>query len=100
MNSQTFYLLRFKQNGQHLAARPDGESSSRTFLLVFTADHEALSYLSTHAPAARDRFAVDAIATSQIKPLLTRWGFTGVGIVSDPFIPVVEFMQTDSLRGF
>ncbi|MGF1523950.1 MAG: hypothetical protein ACFBSF_16655 [Leptolyngbyaceae cyanobacterium] len=99
MYSQVYYLLRSKQDGRHLAARPDGEKApDRTFLLVFSADHEALSYVSTHAPEVRDRFSVESIPAYQIKSLLNRWGFTGIGIVSDPFTPVVEFLQSNDLR--
>ncbi|MEM9007824.1 MAG: hypothetical protein AAGE59_30470 [Cyanobacteria bacterium P01_F01_bin.86] len=99
MYSQIYYLLRSKQDGRHLAARPDGaKEPNKTFLLVFTADHEALSYLSTHAPEVRDRFSVESIPAYQIKDLIARWGFTGIGVVSDPFPPNVEFLQGDRLR--
>lgn len=97
MYSQVYYLLRSKQDGRHLAARPDGPETERTFLLVFQADFEALSYLSTHAPDARDRFAVESVPAYQLKGMVSRWGFTGVGLVSDPFVPNVEFMQRDRL---
>ena len=98
MYSQIYYLLRSKQDGRHLAARPDGEQTpDKTFLLVFTADYEALSYLSTHAPEVRDRFSVESIPAYQIKGLLSRWGFTGIGVVSDPMPPAVEFLQSDRL---
>jgi hypothetical protein len=97
MYSQVYYLLRSQQDGRHLAARPDGPESERTFLLVFAADHEALSYLSTHAPEVRDRFSVESIPAYQIKGLLNRWGFSGIGVVSDPFVPKVDFLRGDRL---
>ena len=97
MYSQVYYLLRSKQDGRHLAARPEGPESERTFLLLFSADHEALSYLSTHAPEMRDRFAIESLPAYQLKTMLSRWGFAGIGVVSDPMPPKVEFMQGDRL---
>jgi len=97
MYSQIYYLLRSKQDGRHLAARPEGPEAERTFLLVFNADHEALSYISTHAPEARDRFSVESVPAYQLKGLLARWSFTGIGMVSDPIAPTVEFLQRDRL---
>lgn len=98
MYSQIYYLLRSKQDGRHLAARPEGsQDTDKTFLLLFAADHEALTYLSTHAPEVRDRFSVESIPASRLKTEMTRWGFTGVGVVSDPIAPKVEFMVRDRL---
>lgn len=97
MYSQIYYLLRSKQDGRHLAARPEGPESEKTFLLIFPADYDALSYLSTHAPEMRDRFAVESVPAYQLKAMLSRWGFFGVGMVSDPIPPSVEFMQRDRL---
>lgn len=97
MYSSVYYLLRSKQDGRHLAARPDGPDSDRTFLLVFAIDHEALSYLSTHAPEVRDRFAVESLPAYQLKGMLSRWGFFGIGLVTDPAIPKVDFMARDQL---
>ena len=97
MYSQVYYLLRSKQDGRHLAARPDETATEKTFLLIFAADYEALAYLSTHAPQVRDRFAVESVPAYQLKGLLSRWGFAGVGMVSDPTPPTVEFMAGDRL---
>jgi hypothetical protein len=97
MYSQVYYLLRSKHDGRHLAARPNGPESEQTFLLIFPADHEALSYLSTHAPEMRDRFAVESVPAYQLKGLLSRWGFAGIGLVSDPTAPTVDFLQRDRL---
>lgn len=97
MYSNVYYLLRSQQDGKHLAARPEGPESDRTFLLIFQADHEALSYLSTHAPDLRTRFAVESVPAYQLKGMLSRWGFAGIGLVSDPTPPKVEFMQRDRL---
>lgn len=97
MYSQVYYLLRSKQDGRHLAARPEGQAPNKTFLLVFGADYDALSYLSTHAPEMRDRFSVESVPAYQLKSLLDRWGFTGIGMVSDPLPPTVEFLRRDRL---
>lgn len=97
MYSQVYFLLRSKQDGRHLAARPDETATDQTYLLIFAADYEALSYLSTHAPEARDRFAVESVPAYQLKDLLNRWGFAGVGKVSDPTPPIVQFMPRDRL---
>jgi hypothetical protein len=93
MYSQVYYLLRSKQDGRHLAAR--SESGAQAFLLLFSADYDALSYLSTHAPETRDRFAVVSVAAYQLKDLLQRWGFHGVGMVRDPIAPTVDFLLGD-----
>lgn len=97
MYSNVYYLLRSKQDGRHLAARPDGPESDRTYLLIFSADYEALSYLSTHAPEMRDRFAIESVPAYQLKDMLSRWGFAGIGLVRDPSLPKVDFMLRDRL---
>jgi hypothetical protein len=97
MYSQVYYLLRSKQDGRHIAARPEAGQPEKTYLLVFAADYDALSYLSTHAPEVRDRFLVESVPAYQIRELLSRWGFTGIGSVSDPYVPTVEFMKGDQL---
>jgi hypothetical protein len=97
MYSQIYYLLRSQQDGRHLAARPEGLESDQTFLLIFAADYEALSYLSTHAPDFRDRFTVESVPAYQLNGMLSRWGFAGIGIVSDPVPPTVDFMHRDKL---
>jgi hypothetical protein len=85
----SYYLLRAKQDGRHLAARDDGN----TYLLLFTADYDALSYLNTHAGDVSDRFTLETVSATQLKATLSRWGFTGVGLVRDPLIPRIDFMN-------
>ncbi|MDA0266171.1 MAG: hypothetical protein O3A14_04245 [Cyanobacteria bacterium] len=87
---QTYYLLRSKQDGRHLAARAE---ANQTYLLLFTADYDALSYLNTHAGEVSDRFAIETISAPQLKAALSRWGFTGIGLVRDPLIPRIDFMN-------
>jgi hypothetical protein len=98
MISQLYYLLRSRTDGSYLVAHPQGKNgpdqpAPTGFLLVFTADYDALSYLNVHAPEAKDRFAVETIAASSLKPLIGRWDFQGLGMVSDPRLPQVEFFN-------
>ncbi|MDJ0705527.1 MAG: hypothetical protein QNJ46_19805 [Leptolyngbyaceae cyanobacterium MO_188.B28] len=100
MFSQVYYLLRSKIDGQYLAARPradaaDSPPSGQTggFLMLFAADHEALSYLNTHGPDVADRFALESVSGARLGGLMDRWGFEGVGIVKDPLIPQVDFLR-------
>jgi hypothetical protein len=62
-------------------------------LLLFGENFDALSYLNTHAAELASRFSVESIPGTQVKSLLKRWGFSGVGIVTDPLLPNVEFLQ-------
>ncbi|HEY9878349.1 MAG TPA: hypothetical protein V6D29_07825 [Leptolyngbyaceae cyanobacterium] len=99
MISQLYYLLRSRLDGSYLAARPrqadadPDKAPPAGFLLVFSADYDALSYLNAHAPDLADKFSVETVAASQLKPVLSRWGFQGVGMVSEPRQPQVEFFK-------
>ncbi|MGG6240870.1 hypothetical protein ACQ4N7_19790 [Nodosilinea sp. AN01ver1] len=97
MVSQLYYLLRSRADGSYLVARPHGSSPDQPpptgFLLVFTADYDALSYLNAHAPELSDKFAIETITASSLKPLINRWDFQGLGMVSDPRLPQVEFFN-------
>jgi hypothetical protein len=100
MVSQPYYVLRSRIDGQYLAARPQMDNPPDPdkpppagFLLVFTADHEALSYLNAHAPELSDKFGVETVMASNLKSLLGRWNFQGLGMVNDPRIPEVEFFN-------
>ncbi|HLO88485.1 MAG TPA: hypothetical protein VK203_26245 [Nostocaceae cyanobacterium] len=91
MLSEVYYLVRSKTDGRYLTARPDGEASG--YLLLFRENFDALSYLNTHAGDLASRLTVESISGSQIGGLLKRWGFLGVGIVNDPLLPKIEFLQ-------
>lgn len=98
MVSQLYYLLRSRADGSYLVARPNGVGSPdqpppKGFLLVFTADYDALSYLNAHAPELSDKFAIETITASSLKPLISRWNFQGLGMVNDPRLPQVEFFN-------
>lgn len=99
MLTNIHYLLRSRQDGSYLAARPkpqmDGDqekSANPGYLLLFQDYADGLTYLNTHAPDLADRFAVESVTQSQLKTVMGRWKFTGVGLVSDPLIPKVQFM--------
>lgn len=105
MLSETFHLIRSKADGQYLVARPRAAANPDAapdpgFLLLFREHADALSYLNTHASGLIDRFGVEAIPASQLKTLIGRWGFTGVGMVQDPLIPEIEFARQNNSSGF
>ena len=91
MLSEVYYLVRSQADGRYLTARPNAEASG--YLLLFHENYDALSYLNTHAAELANRFAVESIAGTQVGNLLKRWGFNGVGIVTDPLLPKVDFLQ-------
>jgi len=90
MLSQLYYVLRSRQDGQYLAARD--QAQNQRYLLLFTADYDALSYLNAHAPDAAEHFAVASVTSVQLKTVLDRWGYQGMGLVKDPRLPRIEFM--------
>lgn len=90
---QINYLIRSKQDGKYLVARvPNERAEEISYLLLFQADHEALSYINTHGKAMSDRLSVESVSPPQVKGVLQRWGYQGIGIVKDPLIPEIEFM--------
>lgn len=95
MFSQTYYLILARADGRYLVARPkvSPDSTQADYLLMFREDYDALSYLNTHGSDVADRFAVESVSGTQLKGLLDRWGFTGVGIVQDPLVPQIEFLN-------
>ncbi|MBE9117918.1 hypothetical protein IQ249_18635 [Lusitaniella coriacea LEGE 07157] len=94
MFSQTYYLLRSNKDGQYLVARPrSGEKNEASYLLLYKEHYDALSYLNKHGAQVANRFGVESISGTQVKGLLERWGFEGVGIVEDPLIPQIQFLS-------
>ena len=98
MFTETYYLILSRADGSYLAAQPKGggKESGGGYLLMFRENFEALSYLNTHASDIANRFAVESVSGSQLKGLLRRWGFKGVGVVQDPLVPQIEFMTHQS----
>ncbi|NEP85531.1 MAG: hypothetical protein F6K18_01100 [Okeania sp. SIO2C2] len=91
MLSQIYYLLRSQVDGSYISANPNPDEAVK-FLLLFREDFDARSYLNTHAPDLSDRFAIESISATQLKTILKRWGFQGVGIIQDPLLPNIEFL--------
>ena len=104
MLTNIHYVLRSRQDGSYIAARPrpqsngaqtdenQEKSANPRYLLLFQDYADGLTYLNTHAPDLADRFAVESVTQSQLKTVMGRWKFTGVGLVSDPLMPKVQFM--------
>ena len=95
MFSQIHYLIRSKNDGKYLAAKPNANEDQVNigYLLLFRENFEALSYLNKFAPEMAERFTVESVSGNQLKKLLERWGYQGVGVVTDPLIPRIEFMS-------
>ena len=94
MLSQFNYLIRSQKDGKYLVARVETENSAEraSYLLVFKEDYEALSYINTHGKAMSSRLSVESVSATQLKSILQRWGYQGVGYVEDPLIPEIKFM--------
>ncbi len=97
MFSQIYYLILSRADGRYLVAKPNtsDDSAGTSYLLMFREHFDALSYLNTHGSNIADRFTVESVSGSQLKNLLKRWGFAGVGIVQDPLVPQIEFLEQD-----
>ncbi|NJL87162.1 MAG: hypothetical protein HC886_16225 [Leptolyngbyaceae cyanobacterium SM1_1_3] len=97
MFSKSYYLLRSNIDGRYLVAQPLTEAgeSVGSFLLLFQADYEALSYLSTHAESVTSHFVLEPVSGTQLTQVMDRWSFRGVGLVKDPLTPQIEFMIRD-----
>jgi hypothetical protein len=91
MFAQVFYLLRAKADGHYLTAHPHLDKP-QAYLLLFSEQFEALSYINKHAADLAAKFMVESITGSQIKGILQRWGFEGIALVKDPLLPHIEFM--------
>jgi hypothetical protein len=95
MFSQIYYLILSRADGRYLVARTrtGADSPDAGYLLMFRERFDALSYLNAHGLDVADHFAVESVSGTQLKGLLQRWGFTGVGIVQDPLVPQIEFLE-------
>ena len=63
------------------------------YLLLFAEHADALSYLNTHGADVADQFQVESCLGAQLRQIIERWGFVGIGQVTDPLIPTVTFLQ-------
>ncbi len=98
MLSQINYVIRSLQDGKYLVARisQKQDRAEASYLLVFKLDHEALSYINTHAQEFCDRLSVESVSPTQLKSLLNRWGYQGIGLVEDPLIPNISFLEINN----
>ncbi len=96
MFSAIHYIIRSKVDGKYLVAQINkGEDKATvSYLLVFSEHFEALSYLNTHGSDVSDRFIVESTSGNQLKTILQRWDFQGIGLVKDPLLPRIEFLST------
>jgi hypothetical protein len=93
MLSQFYYVVRSQTSGEYLVAHPS-EDSADGFLLLFSADYEALSYINTHGSGTGG--AVEMLPSTALPATLKRWQLQGLGIVQDPLIPRVQFLRLDA----
>jgi hypothetical protein len=95
MLSQVHYLIRSKIDGQYLVAhlKTKEREGEANYLLLFEEHFEALSYLNTHGADVAERFAIESIPATQLKNLLQRWGFQGIGVVTEPLEPRIQFLS-------
>ncbi|MDV2999019.1 MAG: hypothetical protein N5P05_000625 [Chroococcopsis gigantea SAG 12.99] len=100
MFSDTRYILRSKQDGQYLVARVpiSGQDKLAQYVLVFNENYDALSYLNTHAKDVAHLFSLEGINAVQLKSIIGRWGFNGIGLVNEPIQPNVQFLSYE--KGF
>ena len=98
MLSQINYVIRSLKDGKYLVARiaQEQDRAEASYLLVFKLDHEALSYINSHAQEFGDRLNVESLSPTQLKALLNRWGYQGIGLVEDPLIPNINFLKITS----
>ena len=90
---QVNYLIRSRKDGKYLVARlPESNGVEASYLLVFQQDYDALSYINTHGKEYSDRLTVETASPTQLKSLISRWGYRGIGIVKDPLVPDIQFL--------
>lgn len=93
MFSETYYSIRSRQDGQYLVARfPNPDKTQSNYLLVFREDFDALTYLNKYANELAQQFSLEALSPNQLKGVLKRWGFNGIGIVQEPLEPKIQFL--------
>lgn len=100
MLSQDYFLVRAIRDGRPLVARPRSstaasatpETQPTAFLLLFREKTDAMSYLNTHAGNLAQHFRVESVKRTQIRDILHRWNYRGVGLVEDPLVPQIEFL--------
>ncbi len=91
-----YYVIRSKLDGQYLVANivKNEHLAKEQYILVFNEDFEALSYLNAHAPQFTGHFVVECLGESQLKTILQRWGYIGLGYVQEPLQPTIHFLRS------
>jgi hypothetical protein len=92
MLSQFYYVVRSPASGEFLVAHPSVDAAEG-FLLLFSADYDALSYINTHGSGVG--CVVEQIPTTALSPTLKRWQLQGVGLVQDPLVPRIQFLRIE-----
>jgi hypothetical protein len=97
MQSSVNYIIRSLQDGKYLVARiqVSEDLPESSYLLLFKENYDALSYINVHARDLRDRLTVESISGNQLKGLMQRWGYRGIGLVKDPLVPEIEFLTQE-----
>ncbi len=91
---QINYLIRSKRDGKYLVARmPQQSGVEASYLLVFQHDYDAMSYINTHGQEFRDHLNVETASPIQLKGLIERWNYAGFGLVQDPLLPDIQFVD-------
>ncbi len=93
MLSQFYYVVRSETSGEYLVAHPSADAADG-FLLLFSADYDALSYVNTHGSGSTG-CAVEMIAATTLPATLNRWQLKGFGIVQDPLVPSIQFLRLE-----
>jgi hypothetical protein len=95
MLSQTYYVILARESGRYLVVQPQGQDNPNAprYLLLFRENFEAMTYLNHHGGGLADRFTVESVPQGQVKGLLQRWGFNGVGMVQDTLEPRIDFLN-------
>jgi hypothetical protein len=93
MFSQVYYVILVRASGRYLTVQPQEKPDAPKYLLLFKENFEAMTYLNHHGGGLADKFVVESVAQAQLKGLLSRWGFTGIGIVQDTLEPRIDFLN-------
>jgi len=93
MFSQVYYVILVRASGRYLTVQPQDKPDAPKYLLLFKENFEAMTYLNQHGGGLADKFTVESVAQTQLKGLLFRWGFTGIGVVQDTLEPRIDFLN-------
>jgi hypothetical protein len=92
MLSQFYYVVRSPASGEYLVAHPSA-NAAEGFLLLFSADYDALSYINTHGSGVG--CVVEQMPATALPSTLKRWQLEGLGLVQDPLVPRIQFLRLE-----